>query len=273
MQRRIHSLKRLIKSGCYLKGFVHRTNNVVIQKVQEGKKDSKCYIIGNGHSLNVTHDGIVYKHDPSMHTFDINLNKDYTVYAFYFTFQASSLRAASVDIASFIDDLQCNYAYSDIILAGHSKCGVCAAMATETCKAKVILVTISAPFSGTIITDKDTLEHISKFKPFMPIYRRRFSNHNVDKDITITTRIAQGVPKPKCKKHINIISELSKITYCKDLIDLFLLFLDWHMQIHGDGIVPVYSQILADVTTCKIYCSHARSLKIGLQLIEDENLI
>lgn len=266
-------MKRLIRNGCHLQGVVYRTKNVVIQKIQEGEKNDKCYVIGNGHSLNVAYDGLVYKHDHGMYEFYINVNKNYTVYAFYFTFEASSLRAASVDIASFIDDLQCNYAYSDIILAGHSKCGICAAMATETCKTKVNLVTISTPFSGTIITDKDALEHMSKFKLFMPVYRRRFSNHNVDKDIAPSARITQGVPKPKCKKYLNIISEFSKITDCKDLIDLFLFFLDWRMQIHGDGIVPVYSQLRADVTNYKIYCSHARSLKIGLQLIEDENLI
>lgn len=266
-------MKRLIRNGCHLKGVVYKTKNVVIQKIQEGEKNGKCYIIGNGHSLNVAYDGLVYKHDRGMHEFYIDLNKDYTVYAFYFTFEASSLRTASVDIASFIDGLQNRRNYQDIILVGHSKCGICAAMATETCKAKINLVTISTPFSGTVITDKDALGHMSKFKLFMPIYRLRFSNHDVDKDIAPSARIAQGIPNPECKKHINIVSELSKITDCKDFIDLFLFFLDWRIQINGDGIVPVYSQTIAEVITCKIYCSHARSLKIGLQLIEEKNLI
>ncbi|MDE5831064.1 MAG: hypothetical protein K2H53_05535 [Clostridia bacterium] len=256
-----------------MKGVVYRTKNIIVQKIQKGEKNDRCYIIGTGNSLNITCAEIVYNHDPGMREFKPNLDKDYTVYAFYITFGSASLEKAPAEIADFVDNLQNNNHYHDIVLVGHYICGICAAMSTEICKTKVNLVTISTPFFGTIMADKETAEKVLKLKPFIFMYRKIFNNHNVDKDITPEARLNSGVPKISCKQHINIMSEFSGIIDCKDVLDLFLLFLDRYMRINGNGIVPMSSQAVLNAKTIKIFSSHAHSLEDGLKIIEEENLI
>ena len=91
-----------------------------------------------------------------MYDFKPKIIKDSTVYAFYFTFECSGLEEASKEIAEFVNSL--SEEYEQIFLVGHSKCGVCLYNASYYCKKDITLVTISTPFDGTIVADKETVE-------------------------------------------------------------------------------------------------------------------
>lgn len=268
------SMRRFILKNHLLKGVVHKTENVVIQKIQEGKKSDKCFIIGNGNSLSVDSNNLVTFHDPCMMEFNPMLDEDYTVYVFYFTFEAAGLEEAAKDVANFVSDIWFNNDYLKIILVGHSKAGICALLTTKECACPTILVTISTPFYGTIVADKEKSERILKFRPLIFCYRKIFSNHNVDKDITPRSRLANPLPYAICEKHINIISSITKLSDCQDILDLMLLFMNWYMKIAGDGIVPTSSQSLTIVSgkrirQIKIFSSHAHSLIDGLEITKN----
>lgn len=259
-------MKQFVLNGEILSGIVYTTKNVVIQKVQEGKKRKRCYIIGNGHSLNVDNNCTVIKHDPGMHKFQPKISEDNSVYAFYFTFECSGLEESSKEIADFVNSLQ--EKYEQIFLVGHSKCGLCLYNASHYCKKDIILVTISTPFCGTIIADKNAVEGRLKSRVFKNIYNMIFSDHNVDRDIIPNSRFIQNMQTASCKEHINITSSLKGLFSCKDIMDLLLLIWDKIMQIHGDGLVPLTSQKASSTRTINIFCSHANSLRKGLDVIE-----
>ena len=149
-------MKKFVLNNEIMDEIVYKTENVVIQKIQEGKNRKRCYIIGNGHSLNIDANNMVTNHDPGMQEFEPKISKDSAVYAFYFTFECSGLEESSKEIADFVNNLSKNY--EQIFLVGHSKCGLCLYNASHYCKKEITLVTISTPFDGTIIADKKTVE-------------------------------------------------------------------------------------------------------------------
>ena len=260
-------MKKFVTNGEVLEKVVFTTQNVVIQKVQEGKKREKCYIIGNGFSLNVDERGMVKKHDPGMLKFNSQMDKESTVYAFYFTFECSGLEESSKEIADFVNKLP--EKYEQIFLVGHSKCGVCLYDATRYCEEEsIILVTISTPFNGTFIADKNAVEKKLKFSLLKKIYNVIFSDHNVDRDIRPNSSFIKKNRNyvPRCK-HINITSSLKGILKCNDVLDVLLLILDKILNVSGDGIVPLASQQKENTVTFNIICSHSNSLKKGIEVV------
>ncbi len=259
-------MKKFVFKNQVMDGIVYNTNNVVIQKVQEGKNHKRCYIIGNGHSLSVDKNYVITKHDPAMQQFKLKISKDITIYAFYFTFECIGMEESSREIAIFVNSLYNKY--EQIFLIGHSKCGLCLYNASHYCRNVITLVTISTPFKGSIIADKKAMDKILKSRILKTVYNAIFSNHNVDKDIIPNSQFIQNLQSASYKEHINIISSLKKISSCKDFMDLLLLFWDKILQINGDGIVPHDSQIINSTRTIEISCSHANSLIRGLDIIE-----
>ena len=259
-------MKRFVLNDEIMGGIVYKTENVVIQRIQEGEKRKRCYIIGNGHSLNVDDNNAVTKHDPGMHKFQPKISKDNAVYAFYFTFECSGLEESSKDIAEFVNSL--SEEYEQIFLVGHSKCGLCLYNASHYCEKGITLVTISTPFSGTIIVDKETVEKKLKSGILKKIYNMIFSDHNVDRDIMPNSQFIQNMQEAIYKEHINITSSLKNICSCKDIMDLLLFILDKILKINGDGIVPLNSQKTNSTRTVNMICSHANSLRKGLEVVE-----
>lgn len=271
-------MRRFILKNHFLKGVVYKTENIVVQKIQEGRKEDKCYIIGTGSSLSVNSENRVIHHDPCMKEFNPMLSKDYTVYVFYFTFEAAGLEEAAKDVAEFTSNIWFEYDYLKIVLVGHSKAGLCAMMATKDCACPTTLITISTPFYGTIMASKEKTEAVLRFRPFIFIYRMIFSNHNVDKDITPSARCGKCIPYSVCEKHINVMSKLCGVSDCKNILDLVLLFLNRYMRIGGDGIVPTSSQSLTvfhggKLRQIQIFSSHAHSLTSALRILGDTLLI
>lgn len=255
-------MKKFVLKNEIIGEIVYKTENVVIQRTQEGKKRKRCYIIGNGHSLNVDSNNMITKHDPGMHKFQPKISKEHTVYAFYFTFECSGLEKSSKEIAEFVNNLSEDY--EQIFLVGHSKCGLCLYNASHYCKKGITLVTISTPFCGTVIADKETVEKKLKSRILKKVYNKIFSDHNVDRDIIPNSQFIQNMQNPSYKEHINITSSLKNVFSCKDIMDLLLFVWDKIMQINGDGLVPLNSQKSNCTRTVDMICSHANSLRNGL---------
>ena len=259
-------MKKFVLNNEKVEGIVYKTQNIIIQKIQNGKK-RRCYIIGNGHSLDVDNNDVIIKHDPGMHEFKPKVNKDTTVYAFYFTFKCSGLEESGKEIAKFVNDL--SEEYEQIFWIGHSKCGLCLYNASYYCKREIVLVTISTPFSGTIIADKIAVENVLNSPILKKVYNMIFSDHAVDRDIIPNSNFIMNIKRANYKEHINITSYLNNIFSCKDIMDLFLFIWDKIMKINGDGLVPIDSQqIIYTTRTINLICSHANSLRKGLDVIE-----
>ncbi len=259
-------MKRFILNNEIMGGVVYKTENIVMQRIQEGKKRKRCYIIGNGHSLNIDDNNVVTKHDPGMHEFEPKIDKDNAVYAFYFTFECSGLEESSREIAEFVNNL--SEEYEQIFLVGHSKCGLCLYNASHYCEKDITLVTISTPFRGTIIADKEAVEKKLKSRILKKVYNMIFSDHNVDRDIIPNSQFIQNMQNATYKEHINITSSLKNIFSCEDIMDLLLFIWDKIMQINGDGLVPLNFQKTNSTRTINVICSHSNSLRKGIEVIE-----
>ena len=263
-------MKRYILKNQHLAGVVYKTNNIIVQLIQKGTTNGRCYIIGNGHSLSVDDNNKIKKHDPFMSHFRPQISKEHTVYAFYFTFECDGLEISSYEISEFVNEQY--EVYEKIILVGHSKCGVCLTNASYFCLPPINLVTISTPFYGTFIVEKKLVKARLKNKLYFAIYNKIFSDHKVDRDIATNSEFLEIMTKPVCAKHINIVSCFRVISDCKNLTDLALYMTNKVMNLKGDGVVPIASQIYN--TNCKeigLFCSHASSLKYGLKIVEYEN--
>lgn len=259
-------MKQFVLKNEIMDGIVYKTENVVIQRIQEGEERKRCYIIGNGHSLSVDVNNVITKHNPCMHKFQPKISKETAVYAFYFTFECSGLEESSKEIAEFVNNL--SEEYEQIFLVGHSKCGLCLYNASHYCEKGITLVTISTPFGGTIIADKETIEKKLKFRILKKVYNMIFSDHNVDRDIIPNSRFIQNMQSATYKEHINITSSFKNVFSCKDILDLLLFICDKIMRINGDGLVSLNSQKVNSTRTINMICSHANSLRKGLEVVE-----
>ena len=264
-------MRRLVSNGQLMSGVVKKTDNIVMQKLQKGTKKEKCYIIGNGHSISVDEKNRVIKHDPLMHVFETDISKEHSVYAFFFTFECAGLEKSSIEIAEFVNELIDTY--DEIIFVGHSKCGVCLTNASCYCRKTVTLVTISTPYYGTVVTDKEWAEMLLKKRVFIKIYNMIFSDHKVDRDIAPDSDFLLNMNQPVCNRHINIISYFRSIRDCRNLIDLALFATDKIMHLRGDGVVPLTSQYPSSNTQeIYVFCSHASYLKEALKILESKSI-
>lgn len=256
-------MKTLVKKGQYLGNVAFKGKNVIIQQIEREVRSKRCIVIGNGHSLSVDENDYITLHDPGMSKFSVSMES--TVYAFYFTFESDGLSESSKEIADFVNNL--SHYYEDVILIGHSKCGLCVQNAKQYINRNVTIVTISAPFDGTFIADKKACERKLKNPLLIKIYNKIFSDHNVDKDIIPNSEFIQNMNR-QCID-LNITSSISKVGHCKKIMDFILLIFDKMMGVNGDGIVSLKSQ-----TGClcnesiSIHCSHATSLKKGLEIVK-----
>ena len=256
-------MKKLVKKGQYLENVVFKGRNIIIQQIQRELRSKRCIVIGNDHSLSVDENYNITLNDPGMSKFSVSMRN--TVYAFYFTFESDGLLESSKEIADFVNNL--SYYYEEVILVGHSKCGLCVQNAKQFITRKnTIVTTISAPFEGTVIADKKSCEAKLKNPVLIKIYNKIFSDHNVDKDIMPNSEFIQNMNRNNVD--LNITSSVRCVSDCSNIMDLLLLIFDKMMGIDGDGIVSLKSQ-----TAClcnesiNIHCSHATSLQKGLEIV------
>lgn len=253
-------------NGDVLKNVFYKSENIIIQKVQDGNKN--LIILGSGYSLSIDDQNKVVSHDPLMILPNIEFQEE-TVFSIFYPFESEGLETAGKELSTFINSIMQDY--DSITLIGHSKCGVCFANAAKWIECKNMnIVTISAPFYGTPIADKKSMfEKLNWFEERM--YTLIFSDHNVDKDIIPNSNFLQTVDYSGLENctHINIVSECAEKS--SNLLDIVLKYLDEKGEINGDGIVPKTSQqsiSYSNTIEKEIEASHATSLDIGIEIIK-----
>lgn len=253
-----------------LEKVIYSTNNLIMHIAKQGKT-KKLVILGSGYSLSIDKQNQIVKHDPLMILPSIKgYSKDTTVVSIFYPFECKGLEEAGKELAEFINSKLRDW--NEIILIGHSKCGVCFANAAKWIEPKITIVTVSAPFRGTTIADRESI--LKKLNWVEKVaYSLIFSNHEVDKNIMPNSEFVENADYSGLQKnnHINVISTCP--TKSLNPIDLFLIHMDKY--VNGDGIVPKESQELQfDITSTKrIEATHATSLQKSIICIKEYRVI
>lgn len=192
-----------------------------------------------------------------------------TVISIFYPFESEGLENAGKELSAFVNSIM--QEYDSITLIGHSKCGVCFANTVKWIKHKYVnIVTISTPFQGTSIADKEAMfEELNWFEE--QVYTLIFSNHTVDQDIMPNAEFIQNADYSGLENctHINIVSECPRRS--TSFLDIVLTYLDEMAKIKGDGIVPKASQqylSYSNTIEVEIEATHATSLKIGVEIVK-----
>ncbi len=251
-------------NGEFFENVVYKSQNLIIQQVAEGNRD--LIILGVGGSLSVDEQNKIVHHDPLMLLPDIEF-QDETVLSIFYPFETAGLEDAGKELSTYINSITPQY--DSITLIGHSKFGVCFANAAKWIKQKEILTvfTISTPFYGTSIADKDAMfEKLNWFE--YGAYMMNFSNHKVDQDLIPDSEFFKNADYSGLEncRHINIISKCPP--KAQSFLDFLLKYLDERGEINGDGIVPEASQNLSysNTITEKIEATHDTSLEMGVEM-------
>ena len=263
---------KFIKKGEKLNNVRITTSNVVIQEIQSGDKDNdKIIILGAGNTLDVDENDVVTWHDPLMMLPEFEFNPSIKVFIFYFARYCDGLNEAGQDIAHWVNS---RFRNKTVYFIGHSKSGLCLYNASRfvTRAVKLKIVTISAPYKGTVMASSMAFEmHHKKFAPLLNfIHKLIFSDHNVDRDIVPESRFIKNLPT-KLRDDIimyNIVSRIKGTEGCRSLLDFLMVLLEWAAEIDGDAIVPSKSQMYGDCYYQGIIISsHTDSLKRGLNAL------
>lgn len=255
--------------------IIYKSQNLILQ-IQDRKDEAqRIVILGEGYSKSVDDEGKVIECDPFMLKPDKQLFGQQTqvIYA-YFPFdtevQSERLATAGKELANYINEDLKTYDDDNIIAIGHSKCGVCFANMAQWLTRRITIVTISAPFKGTIVVDKDLSKSKTNNIEFW-IYNKIFSNHQVDKDIIPDSYFLQNVNYDGLltQNHINIISSFNNKP--NNLVDCVLAYIKNKYLPESDGVVSVESQILKYSNTVTLYieASHATSMTKGIEIIKE----
>ena len=252
--------------------ILYRSDNVILQVLEQNEDAQNVVILGEGYSESVNEEGVITHCDPLMFKPNTNLfNQDTQVIYVYYPFdveqQQERLGIAGQEIASYINENLKDYEEENIVAIGHSKCGVCFANMAQWLNRKITIVTISAPFKGTVVADKKLFKEKMNCFEFS-IYNIMFSNHQVDKDITASSYFLEQANYDGLanQNHINIVSACKKKS--NNLIDNILSYINDKYSINGDGIVPLESQLMEYENTIQIFidASHATSMGKGIEV-------
>ena len=221
---------------------------------------------------------VPYKWDPYL---SIPTEKEYEgilngdIISMYFPFECKGLQKAGEDLAFYINENMKKY--SQVVIIGHSKAGVCIANMARMLARKCVLVFVSAPFEGTIIVDsfkmKKRLTTVEN-----KVYQKYYNQHSVDLDIMPKSLFLRKADISGAKNHLctNIVPEWVNV---HNIVDLGCKYLGHRIGYkHSDGIISVSSQerLSKDYPTVKeirMDASHANSLKRLLSLKKEKYII
>lgn len=232
------------------------------------------FLLGEGGTLLLNESGIVQAHDPGQRTIQFRGSNNWgNFHTVHFSRRCSGLEKAAKEMGEYI--LQYLEEYDRIYMIGHSKSGLMFLRTLQLLQdqgvsiKKIELVTVSSPFSGTVVASLPLMKIRLPFFLF-PFYKMIFSNHNVDQDLTPDSAFIRTLSEGgEVKNHLNVISSLRNFSEAKTPIDKFLFVFGKLIRLDGDGIVSKYSQSWKglDSKTVHITASHATSLFISLELL------
>lgn len=258
-----------------LRNVVYRSPNLIVQRIQQGiGLCNIAVVVGDGHSVSVDDDNNITFCDPGYHPLNKlkGYGKDCSLFAVYFPKSCDGLAVAGEELAEFINtNLKF---FKKIILHGHSKSGCCFHNLTQWLDGFIALrtyvVSVSSPFAGTPMVDYDYIlekaDSIKVFSSFVKsIYLKLFSNHNVDRDICPNSNFLLNIDLQDPNVHRYFI--VSKCGPSIHPIDWVLWIVDTVSELHGDGFVPLQSQIYRDFSYRQITASHATSMRRSTKFV------
>ena len=261
-------MRESVNSKIQLENVLFKTGNLLLVKVGTKKNKTRtAYIVCEGVSLSVDKYNVPYLWDPYL---SIPNEKEFKgifqgdIFLMYFPFECEGLQQAGMELAKYIDEKMKEY--DDIIVIGHSKAGVCIANMARMLKRKCVLLFVSAPFKGTIMTKKEAVK-AKVTQPEYRIYEKYYNQHPVDLDIMEDSLFLQKVADLSGVKHHLCINVVSECLCLLTITDVGCMYLGWRIGYkHSDGIVSVSSQeslskTYPNVKTIHIDASHANSLK------------
>ncbi len=208
-----------------------------------------------------------------------------SIYAMYFKKKHTGLGRAGKQLAEYIND--CNY--KNVFFVGHSKCGVMAYTSfANNLKVRHTIFLISAPLAGTELATPNVLKHrflvstankklvfrcFDEIKHELEYFVYRylfFGDYPVDHDIALDSDYTFSNFNPiVLRRHnfVNIAAYCKNMTTHKDIKDLFLCWLDKRLCIHGDGVVPLYSQTILRPNYL-IEATHSSSLTASKHIVQ-----
>lgn len=239
-----------------MKDITYNGDEIVLVPVSMSSNNN-LIIVGNGFSI-----GDPFMSAPRMR----NSKKLGTILAMFFKKDCSGLETAQQELAQYINKVYHNY--QNVVVYGHSKCGVMFYKMLSLITSPIISISVSAPFGGCFWADKEQVRKSLKCWNYW-IYEKIFSNHMVDQDIiTGSEYLKKERHIPEYHVAVNMVSQVY------DFVDEFrggnlgqsifssLNKLAGYKQ--GDGIVSVQSQLQQKgMTNFYIVASHVTSFKKG----------
>lgn len=281
LMKGVGKMKRFWHEGDYISQF-YQTDNIILHFVQRGTASGKKIIIGSDRFMSINSRCVITRVKPRMAKlgYTSKFNENDTVIDMYFTFECDGLEAAAKDLAEYIG---LNELGEDILLIGHSKSGVCfydaiKYIAPYYLRSDIKLITISAPFGGTIMAGKAFKKVPKKFNILINLmHRLLFKNHATDIDISPRSEFLKALPMEEdvlemCM-HYNICSTLEEKSFakCKGVQEKLCKFIEWATGI-DDGFVRLESQIVRpekfmfNFSEGVVHCGHINSLSAGIDL-------
>lgn len=267
-ERKGRCMSRRLKVGDHFEMVVQKDKNVIIQQISGRRDARRVVIIGNGHSIELDDKDNVIWADPGMRRFTPKFKqKDVAIYTFYFVRKVANLEDSAKELADFVSSISGS---QEVILVGHSKSGICVERVCGYSRRRVdVCIAVSAPHKGTIAASDFAFSRTLGDGVIAKIYRKAFSDHQVDRDILPFNMVGKNTERPvNCIKHINVVSVLDARKSVHP-VDLGSMILDNMASTEGDGIVSEKSQrVRWTDKEVRLYASHARSLNKALKYVE-----
>lgn len=216
--------------------------------------------------------------------YNVDSRANYVLTAFKRDFTDPFLVAE--DISNLVKEL--TKTYSSVIIVGHSKGStISIAMLNYLSDADYdMMVNISSPYSGTILTSPEKIYELVSTKKifnweygkaFYDFYCGMFDGDMADKIIREDSPFLRQLDYSKINKDkfINITAKSGVISFLYDFWNfdaegIALPLLDSFLDLNGDGLVPLKSQranMPEDITSIHLKASHKTSYAIGLKKV------
>lgn len=193
----------------------------------------------------------VLEHDPMMRWGNYDRffhDETVRVITVYLKSNNDGLEAISKELLRYIASADIE---GKILLIGHSKGGIFLykvgkKLAESNDKNNVAVITVSAPFGGTVMASNKQFEKSPKLcfpKMMNWLHKKICSEHQDDLDVEVDSKFLKSIrPLPDYVNHIAFVSLISSKHSCQSIRDHLLKVVNHWCLIRGDGVVSCASQ-------------------------------